>query len=96
LSLRYNVFVSWCSSSGFLFSAKLHYQIRGHHDLIVRKIFYVIEECIGCGSCIELCPEVFELKDDKAWVIGPDKCNTCNCQEAVDICPVQAITWSEE
>ncbi len=25
-----------------LFFAKLHYQIRGHHDSIVRKIFYVI------------------------------------------------------
>ncbi len=54
------------------------------------------ETCIGCGSCVELCPEVFELKnDDKAWVIAPDKCGTCNCQEAIDICPVQAISWSE-
>ena len=34
--------------------------------------------CIGCGSCVELCPEVFELRDDKAWVIGEDKCNTCD------------------
>lgn len=54
------------------------------------------ETCIGCGSCVELCPEVFELRsDEKAWVIGPDKCYTCNCQEALDICPVQAISWSE-
>ncbi len=54
------------------------------------------ETCIGCGSCVELCPEVFELRnDEKAWVIGPDKCPTCNCQEAIDVCPVQAISWSE-
>ncbi|TAL25938.1 MAG: ferredoxin [Nitrospirae bacterium] len=53
------------------------------------------ETCIGCGSCIELCPAVFELRDDKAWVIGADKCGTCNCQEAIDICPVQAISWGE-
>jgi ferredoxin len=52
--------------------------------------------CIGCGSCVEVCPEVFELRDDKAWVIGPDKCDTCNCQEAVDICPVQAISLVED
>jgi ferredoxin len=47
--------------------------------------------CIGCGSCVEVCPEVFELRDDKAWVIGPDKCDTCDCKEAADICPVEAI-----
>ena len=53
------------------------------------------ETCIGCGSCPEICPEVFELRDDKAWVIGGEKCGTCDCQEAIDICPVQAISWSE-
>lgn len=50
------------------------------------------DECIGCGSCVELCPQVFELRDDKAWVIGYDKCNTCDCQEAVNVCPTSAIT----
>lgn len=56
----------------------------------------VVDEatCEGCGSCVEVCPEVFEVKDDeKAHVIGPDKCNTCNCQEAADLCPTQAITF---
>ncbi|MGB9712428.1 MAG: ferredoxin [Dissulfurimicrobium sp.] len=48
--------------------------------------------CIGCGSCVEVCPEVFELRDEKSWVIGPDKCDTCNCEEAANICPVAAIT----
>ncbi len=50
------------------------------------------EACIGCGSCVELCPEVFEMRDEKAWVIGVDKCNTCDCQEAVNACPAEAIT----
>ena len=54
------------------------------------------DECIGCGSCVEICPEVFELRDDdKAYVIGEDKCGTCSCEEAVDICPVEAITIEE-
>ncbi len=49
-------------------------------------------ECNGCGACVELCPEVFELRDEKAWVIAYDKCNTCNCQEAVNACPTEAIS----
>ncbi len=54
------------------------------------------EACIGCGACIDACPEVFELRDDqKAYVINSEKCGTCNCQEAIDICPVTAIRWSE-
>lgn len=46
--------------------------------------------CIGCGSCSELCPEVFELRDDKAWVIS-NKCDTCDCNEAMNTCPTEAI-----
>ena len=49
------------------------------------------ELCIGCGICVDLCPEVFELCDDKSRVIGPDKCDSCDCEEAVVSCPVSAI-----
>lgn len=50
------------------------------------------ELCVECGSCVEVCPEVFELQDDKAQVIGPDKCHTCDCESAAAMCPVGAIT----
>jgi len=51
--------------------------------------------CIGCGHCAELCPLVFALEDEKSWVIGSDQCGSCNCQEAIDTCPAQAISWNE-
>ena len=51
--------------------------------------------CIGCGVCEELCPEVFEVRDEKAWVIDPDKCGSCDCEEAVSACPVDAIEWED-
>ncbi|HBI15975.1 MAG TPA: ferredoxin [Desulfobulbaceae bacterium] len=54
------------------------------------------ELCIGCGVCVELCPEVFEISDDKSWVTGPDKCGTCDCDEAAASCPVAAIELIEE
>ncbi|PIP44373.1 MAG: ferredoxin [Deltaproteobacteria bacterium CG_4_10_14_3_um_filter_60_8] len=54
------------------------------------------ELCIGCEVCADLCPEVFEIQDEKSKVIGPGKCPSCDCQEAVDSCPVGAITLVEE
>ena len=50
-----------------------------------------MELCIGCGLCSELCPKVFELRDDKAWVIDANACDSCDCQQTVDSCPVLAI-----
>jgi ferredoxin len=49
------------------------------------------KKCIGCGLCTSICPEVFELKNSKAAVIGNCKGNEDKCKEAADSCPVQAI-----
>ncbi|WP_028582071.1 ferredoxin [Desulfogranum japonicum] len=54
------------------------------------------ELCIGCEICVDLCPEVFEIQDGKSYVIGPDKCSSCDCQEAVDSCPTSAIELEED
>ena len=55
------------------------------------------DACVGCETCAALCPEVFEMRDDgKAYVIDSDKCSTCDCQDAIDSCPTEAISWEEE
>ena len=52
--------------------------------------------CEGCATCVEYCPEVFEMRDDdKAYVKDDPKCDTCDCQEAADTCPVEAITFED-
>jgi ferredoxin len=51
------------------------------------------EECIGCGTCAELCPEVFEMneEEEKAKVKNPASGADC-VNEAIDSCPVEAIS----
>lgn len=51
------------------------------------------DTCIGCGLCVTTCPEVFEMKDDKAVVIVavvPKNAEECS-KKATDECPVTAI-----
>ncbi|MFH0907109.1 MAG: ferredoxin [bacterium] len=50
--------------------------------------------CIGCGSCVSVCEDCFELTDDNKACVKQD--NQCNCddeciKQVVDICPVNAI-----
>lgn len=55
------------------------------------------DACEGCATCESLCPEVFEMRDDeKAYVKNAHACDTCDCQEAMDSCPVECISWQEE
>jgi ferredoxin len=50
--------------------------------------------CIGCGTCESLCPNAFKMEDGKS-VVKVEECGDCNCQEAADSCPVNAITIEE-
>jgi len=53
--------------------------------------------CISCGSCIDICPEVFDWNDDgKADVIlNPVPSNLEeSAKEASESCPTDAIPLS--
>ena len=62
-----------------------------------KTVYIDEEECIGCGSCVEICPEVFHMKegDEKAEVIKPEGGPEDLIQEAMDTCPVSCIHWEE-
>lgn len=52
------------------------------------------DKCIGCGLCISICPEVFEMEDDAISHVkdaNGDKKYPKQVKESVDSCPTQAI-----
>ncbi len=59
----------------------------------------VVDEdlCVGCGNCVEICPSVFSIIDDKSKVIDPEGCEFFECCEAAEEnCPEEAITIQEK
>ncbi len=59
--------------------------------------FYVNNNCIGCGLCAGVCPEVFEMTDaGVAQAIDEDVPaeQESEAQDAMSGCPVAAIEQS--
>jgi len=60
---------------------------------MAKKVVIDADECVACGTCVEICPDVFRMEDgdDVAVVIketgGPED----QIMEAIDCCPVQCI-----
>jgi len=53
------------------------------------------DECIGCESCVELCPDIFAFDEEaeKAHVIKPEGGDEDCIDEAVGSCPAECITY---
>ncbi len=48
------------------------------------------EECIGCGICVDSCPQdVLEVVDDTVEAVNDDACIACG--DCVEECPMGAI-----
>ena len=62
-----------------------------------KKVKIETDECIGCESCVELCPEVFEFDEEteKARVIKPEGGPEDLIEETIDTCPVECIYWED-
>jgi ferredoxin len=64
--------------------------------MAARTPVVVEDECIGCGVCVEICPEVFSLNDSLgfAQVINPGGADEARLEEAMEVCPVHCIHWA--
>lgn len=55
----------------------------------------VNQDCIGCGMCVEVCPEVFNIGGDGlSHVVGDANNCTDRVWQAAEVCPVNAIEIS--
>ena len=62
-----------------------------------RRVYIDKEECIGCGSCHDICPEVFEVNEEieKARVIKSEGGPEDLILEAMGECPMSCIFWDD-
>lgn len=51
--------------------------------------YWITDSCIGCGSCIEVCPQSCILTDDIPYVIEQGHC--LHCGNCYSVCPAGAV-----
>jgi len=68
-----------------------------HREDKMKQVVIDQEECIGCGACVELCPDIFALDEDenKAYVTTPEGGDEACIDEAIASCPTSCITNDE-
>jgi len=60
------------------------------------KNVWIDDTCVACGSCVEICPEVFELEGELATIKkGADLSLDETIIEAAEACPVEAIRYEQ-
>ena len=54
-----------------------------------RDGYLITDSCIGCGSCVEVCPQSCIITDDIPYVIEQEHC--LHCGNCYSVCPAGAI-----
>ena len=59
---------------------------------------WIEEGCTICGTCSDLCPEVFEENDETAFVKedADFEANEECIKDSADECPVEVIQYEED
>lgn len=60
------------------------------------KKLNVNENCIGCGMCVAIDPEHFEIVDGLSNAISNENLESSDLDNAISSCPTAAIKIEEE
>lgn len=60
------------------------------------KKLNVNENCIGCGMCVAIDPEHFEIVDGLSSAISNENLESSDLDNAISSCPTAAIEIEEE
>lgn len=53
-----------------------------------------VDECTGCGTCVDECPtEAISMNDNDIAVVNAEECTDCGM--CIDACPTEAISVEE-
>ena len=56
-----------------------------------------LSDCINCGVCIEICPDVFRMNDAGfVEVVELASYPEIDVKDAIKYCPVDCIFWEED
>ena len=62
-------------------------------EMALSKV-WIVDGCISCGLCSDLCPEVFRLEDVAVVIEGADiNANESLIRESAESCPVEVIKF---
>jgi ferredoxin len=62
------------------------------------KVWVDSQLCDGCGPCVDICPEAFELNENGIAIVKVDEVPAelqDGCREAAVSCPTEAISIEE-
>jgi len=52
-------------------------------------------KCVGCGLCVNACPDCFELNGSGIALVKNPECSECDVKDIASQCPVEAIIVEE-
>lgn len=48
--------------------------------------------CTGCGGCADAFPELFEVREERAWVVNEERYSPDLRARVMTVCPYYAIS----